>query len=227
MGGPAGSGEESGEARLQLLVAEYTWVSGLIRYYREVELKALAGTGLVLSGVGAAVAALRASDNDEAVNATGLVLAIAAAIITFILPVVLMANMRGMRAVVYVREWLHPLAAELARDARCLAWEAVSGGLFDALAGRLGTRLKPMLSAAVVVTLIGTTSLALAAAAWTVEHSPWSRAIASVAAAFDLVLMFTTYRFAKVSELRRPVPAESLSELEARASLFARFPPAS
>jgi hypothetical protein len=66
------------------------------------------------------------------------VLAIAASIIAFALPVVMMASMRGLRAVVYVREWLHPLAAELARDARFLAWEAVAGELHTGLAGRSG-----------------------------------------------------------------------------------------
>ena len=114
------------DARLQLLVAEYTWVAGLVRYYREVELKALAGTGLVLSGVGAAFAALRAADSPDAGAAIGVVLAIGAAITAFVLPVVLMASMRGLRAVVYVREWLHPLAARLAQDARFLACETVA-----------------------------------------------------------------------------------------------------
>ena len=131
------------DARLQLLVAEYTWVAGLDRYYREVELKALAGTGLVLSGVGAAFAALRAADSPDADAAIGVVLAIGAAITAFVLPVVLMASMRGLRAVVYVREWLHPLAGELAQDARFLAWETVSGELYAGLAGRFGRSSGP------------------------------------------------------------------------------------
>ena len=49
-GTPDEAGSAPGDARALLLVAEYTWVTGLIRYYREVELKALVGTGLVLSG---------------------------------------------------------------------------------------------------------------------------------------------------------------------------------
>ena len=166
------------DARLQLLVAEYTWVAGLVRYYREVELKALAGTGLVLSGVGAAFAALRAADSPDADAAIGVVLAIGAAITAFVLPVVLMASMRGLRAVVYVREWLHPLAAELAQDARFLAWETVAGELYAGLAGRFGRHVGPLLSSAVVVLLVGGASLALVAAAWIVEASAWSRAIA-------------------------------------------------
>ena len=226
MSGAVGPGESRdlpvAEARLQILLAEYTWVSGLVRYYREVELKALAATGLVLSGVGAAFAALRASESDDAISAIGLVFAIAASIIAFVLPVVLMASMRGMRAVVYVREWLHPLAAEIADDARFLAWEAVSGELFDSLTGPLGRRLKSALSAAVVVFLIGTASLALVVAAWTVEPSPWSRGIAGLAAACDLAFMFTAYRFSAIRVLRLNVTADVLPGLEGRAARFAR-----
>jgi hypothetical protein len=215
-GGPSGPGPV--DARLQLLVAEYTWVTGLIRYYREVELKALFGTGLVLSGVGAAFAALRASDNPDAADAIGLVFAIAASITAFVLPVVVMANMRGMRAVVYVREWLHPLSAELAQDARFLAWEAVTRELYDALAGRLGVLMKPMLSAAVVVCLIGATSLALAAAAFFVEHSTSSRAIGGAAAVCDLIFICAALRFASRSELGHSLSTEDRTKLVKTAS---------
>jgi hypothetical protein len=228
MNGPDEPAETGGtsttDARLQLLIAEYEWVSGLIRYYREVEVKALAGTGLVLSGVGAAFAALQSSSNPDAVNALGLVFAIAASIVAFVLPVVFMANMRGLRAVVYVREWLHPLAAELVRDPRFLAWESVAERLYIALAGRLGQVLKPVLSAAVVIFLIGTASLLLVVAACTVEYSPWSRAIAAVAAAFDLVFMFTAFRFARLRELRGNVEINLLPEIEKKAARSARFP---
>ena len=208
------------DARLQLLVAEYTWVAGLIRYYREVELKALAATGVVLSGVGAAFAALRASGNPDAAGAIGLVFALAAAITAFVLPVVVMASMRGLRAVFYLREWLHPLAAELAGDARYLAWEAVAGNVFAALAGRPGRALRPVLSAAVVVFLIGAASLALAVAAWTVEPSVWSRAIAAAAAACDLGFMAMAHRFARLNE-RVPRVTDGL-----RSELMAELRPA-
>jgi hypothetical protein len=211
------------EAGLQLLVAEYTWVSGLIRYYREVELKALVGTGLVLSGVGAAFAALRASENPDAADAIGLVFAIGAWITAFAVPVVVMANMRGLRAVIYVREWLHPLASELARDARFLAWETVAGELYASLAGRYGRVLKPVLSAAVVVFLIGVASLALVVAAWTVEPSPWSRIVAAVAAGCDLIFMYVAFHFSRISELRENVPLTVLAELNARAARAGRY----
>jgi hypothetical protein len=210
--------DPAGEARLQLLLAEYTWVSGLIRYYREVELKALFGTGLVLSGVGAAFAALRAADDEDAVEAIGLVFAIAASITAFVLPVVMMASMRGQRAVVYVREWLHPLAAELTQDARFLAWESVAAPLYTALAGRSGRAL----SATVVVVLIGAASLALVVAAWTVEPSAWARRIAALAAACDVTFMYAAVRFARRGELRGSISSELRAELEQQASRAAR-----
>jgi hypothetical protein len=68
-------------------------------------------------------------------------------------------------AVVHVREWLHPLAAELAGDVRFLAWKAVAVKPYAALAGPFGRVLKPVLSAAVVVFLIGAASISLAVAA--------------------------------------------------------------
>jgi hypothetical protein len=211
------------EAGLQLLVAEYTWVSGLIRYYREVEFKALVGTGLVLSGVGAAFAALRASENPDAAGAIGLIFAIGAWITAFALPVVVMANMRGLRAVIYVREWLHPLATELARDARFLAWETVAGKLYASLAGRYERVLKPVLSTAVVVLLIGVASLALVVAAWTVEPSPSSRIVAAVAASCDLILMCVAFRFSHIKELRENVPLTLVADLDAKAAEAGRY----
>ena len=112
------------QARLQLLLAEFTWVAGLVRYYREVELKALAGAGAVLVAVAAAFTALEES-RAKATEAEGtaaeitrraaedaelLVLAAASAVTAFLLPIVLMAQMRQIRAAAYIREWLHPRA---------------------------------------------------------------------------------------------------------------------
>jgi hypothetical protein len=204
------------EARVQLLVAEFTWVAGLIRYYREVELKALAGTGLVLSGVGAAFGALRVSNHPQADDAIGIVFAIAALITAFVLPVVVMANLRGARAVSYVREWLHPLAAELAADDRFLAWERVASGVHRHVSGRVASALKPMLSGAVVVFLIGTASLALVIAAWTVEHSSWSRILGAAAAVCDAVFMGVALALARLSERGGALSDSARAELGAQ-----------
>jgi hypothetical protein len=214
------------DSRLQLLIAEYTWVSGLIRYYREVELKALAATGLVLSGVGAAYAALSASENRSAGDAIGVVFAIAACITAFVLPVVLMANRRGLRAVVYVREWLHPLAAEMTGDARFLAWESVAGGLYVGLARRRHRHMiRPALTSAVVFCLIGAASVSLVIAAWTVKHSPWSRIIGTGAAALDLLFIFAAVRFEVMGALRENVPPQLHRDLMATAARHARLQP--
>jgi hypothetical protein len=221
--GPCTDSERGSEdPKIQLLVAEYTWVAGLIRYYREVELKALAGTGLVLSGIGAAFAALRASDNPDAIHALGVVFAIGAAVTAFALPVVLMANMRGMRATVYVREWLHPLAAEATKDPRFLAWESVAPVLYKKLAGRFGAVLRAVMSAAVVVFLIGMASLALAVLALTIEETTASQIIGAGAAACDLIFMGAALWFAYVSEKRTNIPDDLEPELHRIAARSAR-----
>lgn len=219
---PQSSSEALVEARAHLLVAEYTWVAGLVRYYREVELKALAGTGLILSGVGAAYAALAASDNEKAIDRAGMVFALAAMITAFVLPVVLMANLRGFRAVSYVREWQHPLAAELARDPRFLAWEAAANELFEVVAAPSRT-LRPLLRAVVVVVLIGAASLSLAVLAWTVETSFAARAIATPAAVCDLVLVAAGLRmdFGK-SKHEKASPPQQLAAYR-RAERFAKW----
>jgi putative copper export protein len=50
----------SRSSRLELVIAEYQTVAGLIQYFRDVEMKALAGAGLVLSVAGAGYATLAA-----------------------------------------------------------------------------------------------------------------------------------------------------------------------
>jgi hypothetical protein len=65
------------ERKVQLLIAEYNFVSGLITFYRSVELRALGGTGLMLTAIAAAVAAFEAADEPNR-EAESLLLAIPA-----------------------------------------------------------------------------------------------------------------------------------------------------
>jgi uncharacterized membrane protein HdeD (DUF308 family) len=64
-------------AATDVLLAEFQFLSGLIPFYRHVELTVLVGTGLVISGVVAALAALEAAENPNA-TAGGILLALGA-----------------------------------------------------------------------------------------------------------------------------------------------------
>jgi cytochrome bd-type quinol oxidase subunit 2 len=161
--GPAVPDPVDSDAKLQLVIAEYQSVAGLIQYFREVELKALAGAGLVLSVVGAAYAALAAENatkHDQAV-----LLVIAAWVPAVSLLVVLMATLRGFRAVVYMHDRVNPLAKELTGDCRFLAYEVHADDLFDTALGKrkwhrvIAPRLVPGVA---VLLLIASASLLLA-----------------------------------------------------------------
>jgi hypothetical protein len=161
--GPAVSESADRNAQLQLVIAEYQSVAGLIKYFREVELKALAGAGLVLSVVAAAYAGLAAEDGTE--HAQALLLVIAAWVPAVSLLVVLMATLRGFRAVVYMHDRLNPIAEELTGDRRFLAYEVHADNLFGATLGKkkwLGVIARRLVPGVAVVLLIASASLLLA-----------------------------------------------------------------
>jgi hypothetical protein len=93
------------EHRVAIFLAEYEFATSLIRYYRELELRALAATGLLLTAVAAAVAAIESAEEPNRM-AEALLLAIAAWIPVVLLKVVLIAKARGSRAVLEIREIL-------------------------------------------------------------------------------------------------------------------------
>jgi hypothetical protein len=118
------------DARVQVLLAEYEFVTGLIKYYREVELRALAANGLVLTAVAAAIAAIESADTPNR-SAQSLLLSIGAWVPSVLLLIVIMAKARGMRAVIYVRERLRERAASITGDDELLEWETLAAGLTD------------------------------------------------------------------------------------------------
>src|SRR5687767_7144569 len=61
-------------AATEVLLAEFQFLSGLIPFYRRVELTVLGGTGLVISAAVAALAALEAAADPQA-RAEGILLA--------------------------------------------------------------------------------------------------------------------------------------------------------
>jgi hypothetical protein len=143
------SEDRRNQATAEFLLAEYHFLSGLIPFYRQVEMTALAGTGLVLSGVVAALAALEAADRPNRA-AEGVLLAVGAWAPTLLLLVENVALTRLRRASLYIAEDLHPLAVALT-GRQVLSWELAPGRrlmeTFDAAgearrgwAGRIATR---------------------------------------------------------------------------------------
>jgi hypothetical protein len=168
------------DAALQLVLAEFQFVAELIPFYRGIEMRALGGTGLVLSGVAAAVTGLEAAETPE-ISAEATLLALAAWVPAFLLLIEIMALTRLRRASLYIAKRLHPLAKELAGDPRVLCWELEpSKELFAdtlerrAAVGRrrgvlalVGERsVKISISSAPLITAIAAVSILLAVAAW-------------------------------------------------------------
>lgn len=153
------------DAIAQLVMTEYQSVAGLIKYFREVELKALGAAGLVLSVVAAAYAGLAAENgttHDRAV-----LLAIAAWVPAVSLLVVLMATVRGFRAVVFMHDRVHCVATKLTGSEKVLAYEVHADDLFDrALEGQktwLRVIVPWLVPGMPVMFLIASASLLLAA----------------------------------------------------------------
>jgi hypothetical protein len=210
-------GVDTRESRLQFVLAEWGWAAGLIRYHREVELKALGGTGLVISAVAAAYAALESGDGNDPARAEATVMAVASCVSAFLLLVALMASMRAMRAAAYVREWLHPLAVELSEDPRYLAWELVTDRLYQGLAGPFGRGLLlRVVASTTVLVLVAMASVLLAAAAWGVDEGSVPRLIATCGAVFAVVLTSIGVRFAELWERADEAPPELLATLDER-----------
>lgn len=104
------------------MLAEFQFLSGLIPFYRRVELTVLAGTGLVISAVVAALAALEAAEDPQA-SAEGILLAAGAWAPAFLLLVENMALTRLRRVSLYIAQDLHPLAKCLTGRGEVLRWE--------------------------------------------------------------------------------------------------------
>lgn len=110
------------ERAVQILVAEFEFVSQLIPFYRRFEITALAGTGLVISAAVAAAASLISGDHPDR-GAAAIVLGIAAWGPALMLLVEVMALTRLRRASRYIAKALHPLAQDLTGRHDILCWE--------------------------------------------------------------------------------------------------------
>src|SRR4249919_601515 len=97
---------------IQVLVAEFQFVSGLIPFYRRAELIVLGATGALLSVMVAALATLEAADESQR-QAEGILLTLGAWVPVLLLLIEVMALTRIMRASRYIYRCLHPLACNL------------------------------------------------------------------------------------------------------------------
>jgi hypothetical protein len=119
---PAAGAKDRDQGALDLVVAEFQFVSGLIPFYRGVETTALGGTGLIVSGVVAALAALESADTPKAA-AEGILLSAGAWAPVVLLLIEIMALTRVVRASAYIADHLHPLAEEITGRSEVLVWE--------------------------------------------------------------------------------------------------------
>jgi hypothetical protein len=119
---PAATAKDRDQRALDLVVTEFQFVSGLIPFYRGVETTALGGTGLIVSGIVAALAALESADTPKAA-AEGVLLSIGAWAPVVLLLIEIMALTRVVRASAYIADHLHPLAEKITGKPEVLAWE--------------------------------------------------------------------------------------------------------
>jgi hypothetical protein len=105
---------EVGNQAVQILVAEYQYVSGLIPFYRRAELIVLAATGALLSVIVAALATLEAAEEAQR-HAEGILLTLGAWVPVLLLLIEAMALTRLMRASRYILDYLNPIACDLGR----------------------------------------------------------------------------------------------------------------
>jgi hypothetical protein len=122
---PGVSGEPASDRRIDIVLAEYAWASGLLPFYRQVEMTALGASGVVLSAVASVVAVIESGEGPDRV-AEATLLSAAAWAPTVLLLIEIMALVRIRRAALYIREYLRPLARDLAGDTRLLRWEELS-----------------------------------------------------------------------------------------------------
>jgi ClpA/ClpB-like protein len=172
------------ELAASMLEREYEFVSGMIPFYRRVELTALGGAGLVVSSVLAAVAALAGKGSHEAVE--GGLLAGAAWGPAILLLVEAMALTRMRRASLYLRNSLRPLVVELTGEPRLLQWElAPSAALREAGHGRVAGM---MVSSAGIVLAMALSTLAMSAIGIAIHPTAATLALGLSATAFALAI---------------------------------------
>lgn len=158
---------EAEDRAVQVLVAEFQFVSGLIPFYRRAELVVLGATGALLSVMVAALATLEAADEGQR-QAEGLLLALGAWVPVLLLLVEVMALARITRASRYIERVLRPRACALGQ-AKLLEFErSPSAELLPETSGWLArvrrTFTIAVFSSASLILVVAIASTALAVA---------------------------------------------------------------
>jgi len=183
--GPPPSGNDQASRALTAVLTEYQFVAGMIPFYRRVELTALAGTGLVISGVVAALAALEAAPKLHR-SAESLLLVAAAWVPALLLLIEDVALTRIARASAYIAEQLHPLVARLTGEQQALAYELAFAGpqtkRLPSWAGRSRRTVRFMVTSSPFLIAMALGTLTLAAAGVAVQTRWWTIVIGSAAA---------------------------------------------
>jgi len=114
--------DERNDSAVSLVVSEFEFVEGLIPLYRHYELSVLAGLGLVLTALVAALAAIEAGADPNR-SAEAILLSTGAWAPAFLLLIEIVALTRIRRASLYISEVLRPLAQDLTGEKGLLHWE--------------------------------------------------------------------------------------------------------
>jgi hypothetical protein len=200
--------EEGRTPAVELLTAEYQYVSGLIPYYRGVEMLVLAGTGIVASAALAASAALMSGENPRP-SVAAIVLVAAAWGPALLLMVEATALVRIRRASLFIREKLYSVAEELTgrRDvltfehdpAKYLRSDLAERGVSKSQLGRID-----LVGASVgIVAIPVVTTGGMAAGGVLIDGSPASCLIGSGALACALTLGWYSFRITHPHEKRQ------------------------
>jgi hypothetical protein len=195
-----------------ILIAEFAFVSGLIPFYRRVEIVALGGTGATIAALLAFVGALEAADEpNRALEAS--LLSLAALVPLVLLLLELMALTRIMRASAYIRTHLYPLGRELAEQDEILRWEfSPTRNLLESLAehgrGPSPAFAKFFASSAPIVASIALAAVGLPVAGLALDPSDAlapARLVGYAASVFTLAVGGYTLFFTMRFEARSPI----------------------
>jgi hypothetical protein len=116
--------DDSHNRALTALLAEYSFVSGLIPFYRGVEVRALTALGLTVGAI-ATIFATLAEQRQASTAALAGVLTLATWIFVLFVTIELNSSLRIKRASTYIHKFLYPQIHAIAPGAN-LSWESIT-----------------------------------------------------------------------------------------------------
>jgi hypothetical protein len=156
--------QDTDDRAVQVLVAEFQFVAGLIPFYRRAELIVLGATGALLSVIVAALATLEAAEESQR-QAEGILLALGSWVPVLLMLIEVMALTRIVRASRYIHTHLHPRACELGGCDLLQFERSPSAELLATMTEKRGVRewlVIAFFSSAPLILAVATVSVALA-----------------------------------------------------------------